>query len=208
VQVKSKTRWTIGISFFVAVLALGPPAIRTIQIASSADGLLSLASFSDEDFDWNPWSDNCYLIRQDMAVWLLSNYDWPYNSRDDLLRGSEPMPLINAALASRGLHGPGAFAVVEDRRMLLLMHVFIYRGESIEGRWRGYTPLQAAILQGDLQAVVLLVERGADLTALVEHPGKAMHGMNSLEFVELLYSKHPDRFDTIRQYLRQLSDFA
>ncbi len=198
----------LGVAFLVAVLALGPPTIRTVKIASSADGLLILASFSDEDFDWNPWSQDCYLIHQNSAVWLLSDYEWPYDNRSDLFGGAEPMPLINAALASRGRYGSEAYAAVEDERMLLLMDIFVSKGESIEERWHGYTPLQAAILQEDLQAVKFLVERGANLNALVERPERAMHGMNSFEFVELLYSKHPERFDAIRQYLRQHDNFA
>ena len=205
---KSKTRWTLGVAFLVAILALGPPTIRTIQIASSADGLLTLASFSDEDFDWNPWSQDCYLIHQDSAVWLLSDFEWPYDNRTDIFGGAEPMPLVNAALASRGRYGSEAFASIEDERMLLLMGTFMSKGESIEEQWLGYTPLQAAILQEDLQAVRFLVERGANLNALIDRPEKAMHGMNSFEFVELLYSMHPERFEAIRQYLRQRDNLA
>jgi len=206
--VKSKSRWTLGGALIVAILALGPPTTRTIQIASSADGLLTLASFSDEDFDWNPWSQDCYLMHQDSAVWLLSDFKWPYDNRTDIFGGVEPMPLVNAALASRGRYGSEAYASVEDERLLLLIDIFMRKSESIEERWHGYTPVQAAILQEDFQAVKFLVERGANLNALINRPEKAMNGLNSFEFVELLYSKYPERFDAIRQYLRQLDNFA
>ena len=205
---KIKIRWMLGVAFLVAVLVLGPPTIRTYEIANSADGLLYLASSSDEDFSWNPWSDDCYLIRQDSAIWLLSNYEWPYNNRTNSLFGLEPMPLISAALGRRGPDETDAYATVENDKMLLLMDVFISKGESMEERWSGLTALHAAILYGDLQAVELLVELGADLDARIERPEGAAAGMNSLEFVELLYSKKPAFFGTIRQYLRQHNNLA
>jgi hypothetical protein len=188
----------IGAIIVAIFFILGPPAIRTINLAQSADGLLLLASFSDSDFDWNPWSQDCYFIHQGGAVWLLSDFDWPYTRRSGLFLDYEPTPLVNAALSSRGLGDKSV-----DDRMLLLMDVFVSKGESVDERWEGYTPVQAAILQRDREAVEFLVDRGADLDAVIDRPGKEMDGMNSIEFVDFLHSKHPEQFKPLRHYLIQ-----
>lgn len=198
-----KSRWLTGTIVVAFALILGPPIARTVQLARSADGLLLLASFSDSDFDWNPWSQDCYLIHQQGAAWLLSEFDWPYENRSGLFFGYEPTPLISSALSSRGIGDE-----LVDDRMLSLMGVFLSKGESLEERWQGYTPVQAAILQRDKEAVQFLVERGADLYAVIDRPGREMDGMNSFEFVSLLYAKHPDDFDTLHDYLSKHNDGA
>lgn len=92
--------------------------------------------------------------------------------------------------------------------MLLLMDVFVGKGESMNERSNGYTPVQAAILYRDREAVEFLVERGADLYAVIDSPGREMDGMNCLEFVDLLYSKESEAFGELRDYLSQYYDGA
>ncbi|MEL7312238.1 MAG: hypothetical protein AAFN07_12045 [Pseudomonadota bacterium] len=196
-----RLRSTLSVFVVALALVLGPPVARTVKLANSADGLLLLASFSDSDFDWNPWSQDCYLIHQSGAVWLLSKFDWPYRYRSglhksDLFFDVESSPLVSTALASRGL-GDASL----DERMLTLMDVFLRKGESIEERWQGYTPVQAAILQGDTEAAKFLIDRGADLSARIDQPGTKVDELNSFEFVDFLYSKRPEAYQSLRDYV-------
>ena len=120
------------------------------------------------------------------------------------------MPLIDAALSSRGQGIAGSepfvpFSIQTDRRMMSLMTVFIQKGVSLEEKWLGYTPVQAAILFGDLDAVKLFVDHGADLNARLDKPGSKADKMNALEFAELLsVGRFPEWHKSTVEYLRRL----
>ena len=57
---RSKT--VIALILVASLAIVAPPLFRTINMASSADGLLFLSYLSDEDFSLNPWADSCFLI--------------------------------------------------------------------------------------------------------------------------------------------------
>ncbi len=197
-------RLSVSLVFATALIVLGPPAYRTIQLASSADGLLLLSWFSDEDFSLNPWSKDCYLIRQDTAASILINFEWPYSRRHSAFRGVEPAPLIHQAISSRGLSGLSGGVPYEteaDHRLMSLLKHFVEKGHSIDQPWDGYTPIHSAILAGDTEVVEYLVEQGADLQAVIRNPGKANDGMNSFEFSKLLVAKRPQDFQAITAIL-------
>ncbi len=187
-----KTRWLIAGLLLVSLAA--PPIYRTIQLAGSADGLLLIASATDEQFSWNPWSKDCYLVRQDTAVAILKNWDWPYERRNSTFAGH--MPLIHRAISARAVADP-ADAAANDR-LFTLLEAFVARGLSIDEEWDGYSPLHQAILFGDTRVVELLLREGADLDKPIDRPGKASHGLTAVEFVELMYAKSPDDYAGVR----------
>ena len=183
---------------------LGPAIFRTIYVASSADELLMLSSFSEEDFSLNPWSQNCYLIRPDTAAAILRNFDWPYSRRSKVNRDHEPAPLIHQAINSRGLTGLPSdepYDSIEDQRLMSLLRHFVEKGLSIDELWGGYAPIHAAMLAGDAEVVEFLIEHGASLQSVINNPGGDNDGMNSFEFSEWLVATRPQEFQEISSIL-------
>lgn len=200
-----RTKSTIVLALAAVLIVLGPATYRTIHIASSADGLLLLAWFPDDDFSLNPWSKSCYLIRQDTAAAILRNFDWPYSRRGPVFLPHEPSPLIHQAISSRGLSGPiggEPYSAEADRRLMTLLKHFVERrGFSIDEPWEGLAPIHSAILFADAEVVQYLVEQGADLQAVIHNPGRKNDGMNSFEFAQLLVAKQPQRYRAIETIL-------
>ena len=200
----ARRRLTVALVLAAVLIVLGPPTYRTINMASSADGLLLLSWLSDEDFSLNPWSKDCYLIRQDTASAILMNFEWPYRRRSAIFWDTEPAPLIHKAISSRGFYGPsedGLYQTEQDRRLMSLLKHFVEKGYSIDEPWDGLTPIHSAILFADAEVVQYLVEQGADLEAVIHNPGRAHDGMNSFEFSELLVARRPQDFQAIETIL-------
>lgn len=195
-----RRKFTVSLVLLAILVVLGPPMFRTIHLASSADGLMLLSWFSEEDFSLNPWSKDCYLIRPVTASAILMNFEWPYSRRSSIFWDTEPAPLIHQAINSRGLSGSsedGPYEAEQDHRLMSLLRHFVEKGYSIEEPWDGYTPIHSAILSADAEVVQYLVERGADLEAVIHNPGKANDGMNSFEFSKLLAARRPQDFQAI-----------
>lgn len=186
----------ITLAACIALAAIiAPPVSRTVHLASSADGLLFLAGLSDDEFSLNPWSEDCYLIRQDTAVALLNKFNWPYRNRSTIYSDSELPPLIYQAVRARGSDDEA------DDRLMELIGVFAKRGHSINERWDGYLPVHLAILFGDAELVAYLIENEADLHATIDNPGRAHHGLDSFEFAELLLKERPEDYERIAETL-------
>lgn len=178
-----------AISLAAIFMLLAPAIVRTLHLASSADGLLLLSDLSEEDLSLNPWSKDCYLIWSGAAAAILTTFDWPYNRRSAIFRDYEPAPLIHQVISARGMGGrpeDPPFGSEEDfRRMVLLRH-FVTKGYSIDESSTGLAPIHLAQLIGDIEVVRYLVEQDADLELRIVSPGRKYHGMNSLEFSQLL----------------------
>ena len=194
---------------FVAVTVIAaPPISRTIHVASSADGLLHLARFSDDDFSLNPWSKNCYLIRQDAAVAILKRFGWPYRHRISTYWDFETPSLIYLAVSARSRGGSsddGPYSTESDHRLLDLINVFVDRGLPINEQWDGYMPIHLAMLNGDKEVVELLIENEADLHVTIDNPGRAHHGLDSFEFADFLLKEEPQDYERIYEILKSES---
>ena len=173
-------------------------------MTTSADGLLYLAGLSDEEFSLNPWSPNCFLIRQDTAAKILKRFNWPYRNRSSIYTDSELPPLIYQAVRARGKNASSAgnaYDTAADRRLLDLISVFAGRGHSINQQWDGYRPIHLAILFGDSQLVEFLIENEVDLYATIFNPGRAHHELNSFQFAELVAQERPEDYEKILETL-------
>ncbi|MGI9220437.1 MAG: hypothetical protein ACR2QS_05310 [Woeseiaceae bacterium] len=193
----NKTNLATLAAIVAIIVITAPPVHRTMHMASSADGLLLLASFADDDFSLNPWSEDCYLVRQDMAVAILKRFGWPYRHRGSAYWPYELPPLIYQAIGARGV-----VSNESDIRLLDLISVFIDRKRPINKPWDGYMPIHLAILSGDIEVVELLLEHDVDLDATISNPGRAHHGMDSFEFAELLLKESSPAREQIYEALK------
>lgn len=188
------------VALFVLAAVFGPAVARTWKIAQSAHGLTLLASLSDDEFSYDPWSSDCFLIRQHHAIWILEKYDWPYqNARTHPSIWSQPMSLIHHAIAARRLDASSGEV---DARMLELVRLFVARGEQIEERYIGLTPLHAAILLGDSETATALIELGSEPSLRTVKPGKPHDKLNAVEFAEFLADKDPSRYEPTLRVLQ------
>ena len=108
---------------------------------------------------------------------------------------AQPMPVIHALIAARGL--PGANA---DELRIALGTAIANGCDLNEPDRAGLQPLNAAILFNDAEIVALLLEKGADPYQSIHKPGSQIDGANSFDFLQKIEEKekarkgeHPDR---------------
>ena len=190
------------IALSALVLIYSRPIAGTIYFGSDASGLMTLSMRHESEHSFNPFRKDTILITPKLAEWMLHKFDWPYqrDPRENMSICPEWQSYIHAAIANRNWRTDD---VEVNERMMRLLANFVDRGYSLEARHCGYTPLQAAILFGDVESVQFLIEHGADATAIIHKPGRRSDGLNAYEFAEMLFAgKHPDWHKATVTYLR------
>lgn len=173
---------------------------KTFTFARGADGLITLAATADEEHSYNPFSSGSNFISPDSAVWVLVNFDWPYERRANILSMDPPMPLVQQAVAARNLTG---VYNPSNTRLMTILKELVDRGESIEDRWGGLTAVQSAILFSDVEVIQFLISQGADLAARTDRPGSKSDNLDSFELAELLAAgRFPESYEDTADLLR------
>lgn len=156
-------------SIFIAVpllLAAGYLAVAWHVMQISIDRpIMAITTNSD------PWFPRGLA----KAYLFASNYDPDASTESG-------MPAFNFIVAGYNLENSNKDEV------MLLSQKFIDKGADIDKPWRGFTPLQAAVLGNEPALVQHLLHNGADPKKRVNHPDRSFDNMTTLEFAEYLAS--------------------
>ncbi|HAA03753.1 MAG TPA: hypothetical protein DCE18_10310 [Syntrophobacteraceae bacterium] len=202
-----KPKWVLRLFCSLAGMALLTGFVlavyRTYERAGDAHILTQLAGFDERRQSLNPFSETGCPITPNMAVWILENFNHPYSHCCPFSRslGICGTPLI--MWAGRGL---GTGPVVADERLFRVVRHFIRRGENVNASHDGLTALHEAVLFANPQYAEMLLTHGANPYATIQRPGKKSHGLNAFELAELLSTRNPGRFDTVRSVLAKFSE--
>lgn len=172
------------------IVSIAPTISRTIAWASNGPDLSLHAYLSDEADSYNPWRSDTVLMSGDFAVWILENFDWPYQNRTSAqpFNFSPPQygarPYVYLAYAGRSYNPDFA---LQDRRAARILKAFLEHGEPVDEWYGGGTTLQWAVMAGDDEFAKMLLEYGADPFARIRNERLRFYDMNSFEVAESLY---------------------
>ncbi len=185
----------IGIIFFTSLI---PAALRTAELASDARGLIIIATSSSKDWLWNPYAKDALYVGPEPAVWILKNFEYPYQKCSDLHKalGSCEVPLVS--WLGRTLDNKDHDS--QERGYELLAYL-IRKGEPLNARADGMTPLHEAILFKNARYLDALLLSGADPLIKSDMQHKTFRGVNAYEFLALLDLKHPKDREEIHKSL-------
>lgn len=184
----------------IFLLSLAPAAWRTVEWASDAHGLVVLATLDPDEMTFNPYARNGYLINQEVAIWMLKTFEYPYNrcsGTSEIFHNCEA-PLVGWVGRTLDMHGPAQ----TERGYRVLDH-FIERGEDINQLTDGLAPVHEAILFRNSRYLSILLEAGADTGVAIESPGRDYDGLDAIQFLEFLESASASDFDEVRYILEQ-----
>ena len=178
----------------IFLVSVAPTISRTVAWASNGPDLARHAFHSDDIVSYNPWGGfSTVLISGDFAVWILENFDWPYQNRtstESPFFGPPeygPMPYVLLPIFFRSEMPEYA---VQDSRVMRVLKAFLEHGEPVNERYAGgSTAIQSAVLLGDDDFVKMLLEYGADPSAKIRIERHRFYDMNCFEVAESLYQE-------------------
>jgi hypothetical protein len=177
----------------VFLVSLVPSIYRTVKATRTAQNLILLAMLEPDEMTFNPYDKNGYFIDQDLAVWILKTFEYPYCSEFKDVKGLCGISLI--AWVGRGLDMHGIEA---QKRGYDLLDYFILRGEPINSLNFGMAPIHEAILYRNPRYLEVLLSANADPNTSIKRPGKVYDGFNAYQYLELLESRKKNDFSKIR----------
>jgi len=167
---------TLVIILMLSILLI-PPIIRTYPYATEADGLIVIAGLCERDLSLNPFSTNGYIVRPEMAMWLLMNTEFPY--KYERLKFSQPLVyLVGASF--------GFTCINDNGNGYDLLEHLIEHGEPVNEYHHGLAPIHAAILFNDPIYLEILLNSGANPNLKIDREGKKHHNMNAFQFLEFI----------------------
>jgi hypothetical protein len=182
------------------LMSLVPCAKRTWKWASDAHGLVILATLDPEEITFNPYSINGYFIGQEMAIWLLKEFDYPYEACS---KTSELLVICGSSLVGRVGRTLDMGSDVSIERGYQLLNYFIIRGEDVNELTEGIAPIHEAILYRNARYLKTLLAAGANLEVRIIRPEKEYDGFDAFKYLELLESKQKADFSEIREIINQ-----
>ena len=167
-----------------------------MEVTRTAHNLIIFAQLEKEDITFNPYSRNGYFINQDIAVWILKTFEYPYCSEFTDVEDVCGTSLI--AWIGRGLdmHGEDS-----QKRGYELLDYFILRKEPIDSLNGGLAPIHEAILSRNTKYLKVLLSANADPNVKVSMPGKDYDGFDAYEYLNYLEGKGKSDFSEIRNLL-------
>lgn len=169
---------------------------NTWKWASDYYGLVVLVSIPNDERSLNPLSKDFFWVSQNIALTLLTEFDYPYTSCSSLSRKLLDCSTSKIEYAGRSI------GIVDAKTELIiykLIQHLIAREEPInEYSMDGYTAFQSAILGNSPKLVSLLLDAGADPYLPIKREGK-MKGKNSIEFIEFLSSNNSKGFEELKK---------
>lgn len=127
-------------------------------------------------------TDDSYpYIPKRLARWYIERLDFDPNANTRL-----GMPAYNFLVSGYGMYGEA-----NNRRTLELSELFIQKCADIDRVYKGFSPLNAAILSNEPELVQHLVLHGADPHKRVERPVSRFDGMAATEFAVALATHNP-----------------
>lgn len=167
------------------------PIGLTYALSGNATDLTLLALWPADEVPTDPFDKDYVFTSPEMAMWLLRNFDFPYDNCSILLAlvslPGEAAPCQPSLIGFAG-SSLGSSADVDEKAYALMRH-FIERGEPINATNHGLTALHDSILYGLPGYTKFLLENGADPLAPVERPDSPSHGQTACEFAQKLATR-------------------
>jgi hypothetical protein len=182
----------------ILVISLLPCAYRTVKWASDAHSLVTLAILEPEEMNFNPYDKNGFFINQEIAVWILKTFEYPYKQCS---RVSQVVDLCGTPLIGWVGRMLDMYGKESTERGYELLEYFISRGEPINTLSAGMAPVHEAILYNNPRYLKVLLSAGADPSIKIVNPDKEYHGYTGYQYLELLESKRKSDFSEIRRIL-------
>lgn len=190
-----------GGAVLVFALTLFPMMYRTWAFASDARGLVIIALMDPEEIPLNPYNRNSLAIRPDMAFWLLTHFDWPYERCGKVSNAMDgcTQPLVNLVGTTLDTLEP---RTIRDRGYELLRY-FVSKGEPLDSYFRGLAPVHEAVLFANVDYLRALLDLGADPMQPINLPEKSYDGFNAFEFAVFLEKRDKAIFEGVRKELEE-----
>lgn len=173
------------------LLSLVPPLIGTYELIEDAHGLTIVVGLNRDVITINPYSNNNLFFTPRMALWVLKNFDYPY---ENCSAPNERVGICNTPLiiwAGRGIDFNGDKS---DERLYQLIDVFISKGLPINSIHEGNSSVHEAILFNNARLLDTLLANGGDPLIKIVKPGSKSHNLNAYQYLELL--KQRKKLDT------------
>jgi len=178
------------------VLSLIPALVRNYD-AIDARGLIVLATSEYGDVTMNPYDKDGYFITPRIAKWLLLNFDFPYE-RCSIAFGCD-QPLISFVGASLDYSGNDSTEVGFE-----ILHHLIERGEDVDSRNYGFTPLHEAVLSCNSRYIKILIEAGANIEAKIDNPEIKSDGLSVTELANSIDNSKDESLGLSCEALRSI----
>ena len=172
----------------VVLVAVAPSFKHSWYWANNYYGLVTLAGLSKEELSINPYSQDFFWISPDIALWILTNLDYPYqNCPDQTFVINCKEPKLNYALSSVGIISKEG----EERMFNLAQHLVKSKHPIDDLSHDGLTALHASILSREERVLDFLLKSGANPDIKIVREGQ-INGLDAVGFLEFLTQQNPD----------------
>lgn len=194
-------RKIIIISAAIFLLSLLPSTLRVLSFASDAYGLTVIAVDAQGSWSLNPYSKNFMPLSSSMAMRILKNSEYPYSHCSELSRGMGSCHISHIAWVGRMMDKNQPEAV---KRGLELIQYFVSRGEPLNEKSNGLTPIHEAILFNNPKYLDALLKAGASPLVKSDPNSKGRAALDAYEYLQLLDTKEPNlRIEIHRIFVQQ-----
>tara|TARA_R110002072_G_C7738528_1_gene516422 strand:- start:75 stop:698 length:624 start_codon:yes stop_codon:yes gene_type:complete len=192
---KKKLKYLKVFLVFAFIVSLAPAFVRN-TIFMDAHGLIFLSVQDPNSFDINPYSENGIYIRPRAAIWLLSNFDFPYKlCLFDMISGCSTTGLYQKLINSRTNEKHQQL----DHQTNEIMTILLKKGIDLNTPdYTGWYPLHSALLSNNQKLVKQMLENGADPKSKIKSSGLSEEskfvGYDVLQMAKLLEKKNSGNF--------------
>lgn len=193
-------RYRKSMLLILIALSILPALWRAYIYGTDARGLIILSSLDSSKYSFNPYSKDGGFISPCMAKWIFINAQSLYAECSNF---SEIQNLCGSPLVNYTGNGLDYGDDEATERQYEILDTLILRGEPIENRMNGLTPLNQAILYNNHRYAAILLEAGADPYARIDIPGKEYHDYTSMQFLKYLQRKTKNDLSKIQSILEK-----
>jgi len=191
----SKKRIKVSV-ILILTLSIVPCVNRTVKQTRTAHSLIIFATLEREDITFNPYDKNGYFINQELAIWILKTFEYPYCSEF-----SEVEEVCGTSLISWVGRGLDRHGEESQKRGYELLDYFILRKEPLNSLNNGMTPIHEAILNRNAKYLGVLLSANADPNIGISIPEKEYDGLDAYQYLEYLEGKGKADFSEVRRVL-------
>lgn len=188
----------ISILCGIFLISLIPSIYRTIRLVSDARGLVIIATLGSKEWTFNPYSKDALFLSPEGAVWILENLEYPFRKCSELSNVIGACEVSLVSWVGRTLNNKNQDS---QARGYELLNYFIKKGEPLNSKADGLTPIHEAILSTNARYLDVLLHAGADPLIKSDMNREKFGGVTAYEFLALLNLKHSNDLDEIHKIL-------
>lgn len=183
--------------FFVAISQHTIAAVKTI---SSPARLAFWGTLPPETFTLNPMSPDANLLTPAMARWIMIKMSYPpIDNSSQYLATPTVSHLISGVDFARDYEDSSHV----QEELIMALESLAGRGQSMDYRWAGVSPLHHAISIGNAELVKVVLDAGADPYQTVKGSYvQALNGMDAFELLESLNATSPELYEASGELIR------